>query len=279
MALRELALFAGAGGGILGSILLGWRTVCAVEIDPYCQRVLLQRQIDGCLEPFPIWDDIRTFNGQPWRGCVDIVTGGFPCTDISCAGKGAGINGDQSKLWFEMARIIGEVRPGFVIVENSSLLIHRGLAVVLADLAEVGFDAQWCRISAPECGAPIKKRDRLWLVAWPKSVSERSGFCASESADEWRGRSGDCGCEVAVSDSRGCESGGQSESGRLESSRRYVTYRRGEWVSRKTDWPAEPDVGRVAHGVAHRMDRLRAVGNGQVPRVAALAWEILGDHQ
>lgn len=80
--LNELALFAGGGGGILGSILLGWCTVCAVEIDPYCREVLLSRQRDGCLEPFPIWDDIKTFEGRLWRGHVDIVTGGFPyCTE------------------------------------------------------------------------------------------------------------------------------------------------------------------------------------------------------
>src|ERR1043166_7098544 len=102
--LRELALFAGAGGGLLGSRLCGWRTVCAVEIDDYCRRVLLQRQRDGMLDKFPIWDDVRTFDGRPWRGCVDIVTGGFPCQDISSAGKGAGIDGEKSGLWREFSR-------------------------------------------------------------------------------------------------------------------------------------------------------------------------------
>lgn len=86
----ELALFAGAGGGILGGKLLGWRTVCAVELDAYARRVLLARQRDGCLEPFPIWDDVRTFDGKPWSGKIDVISGGFPCQDISCAGGGAG---------------------------------------------------------------------------------------------------------------------------------------------------------------------------------------------
>jgi len=93
---NELALFAGAGGGILGGKLLGWRTVCAVELDGYARRVLLARQDDGCLPPFPIWDDVRTFDGKPWRGLVDVVSGGFPCQDISVAGGGAGLDGEQS---------------------------------------------------------------------------------------------------------------------------------------------------------------------------------------
>jgi DNA (cytosine-5)-methyltransferase 1 len=94
--MREMALFEGAGGGILGGTILGWRTACAVEIDPYARRVLLARQADGCLEPFPIWDDVTTFDGRPWRGRVDVVSGGFPCQDISAGGKGVGIDGAKS---------------------------------------------------------------------------------------------------------------------------------------------------------------------------------------
>ncbi len=91
--MNELALFAGAGGGILGGHLLGWRTICAVEINPYAASVLCARQNEGLLSPFPIWDDVCTFDGRPWRGRVDVVSGGFPCQDISVAGKGAGIGG------------------------------------------------------------------------------------------------------------------------------------------------------------------------------------------
>ena len=133
--MNELASFAGAGGGILGGKLLGWRTVCAVECEPYPASVLAQRQKDGLLPPFPIWDDVRTFDGKPWRGIVDVVSGGFPCQDISAAGKGAGITGERSGLWMEMARIISEVRPRFAFVENSPTLTSRGLGVVLGDLA------------------------------------------------------------------------------------------------------------------------------------------------
>src|SRR3989442_1487428 len=107
--LRELALFAGAGGGILGSLLLGWRTVCAVELNAFCARRLMQRQNENHLSPFPIWDDVCTFRGRAWRGVVDVVSGGFPCQDISAAGRGAGISGSRSGLWKHFARIIGEV--------------------------------------------------------------------------------------------------------------------------------------------------------------------------
>ena len=112
--MNELALFAGAGGGILGGKLIGWRTVCAVEWQPYAIGVLCQRQNDGILQPFPIWDDVRTFDGRPWRGIVDVVSGGFPCQDISIAGKGAGLDG------------VAE-RDGAGLVEEQRAAVARGL--------------------------------------------------------------------------------------------------------------------------------------------------------
>jgi len=164
--LRELALFAGAGGGILGGHLLGWRTVCAVERDSYAQKVLTARQDDGSLEPFPIWDDVTTFDGHPWRGRVDVVSGGFPCTDLSSEGEGAGIFGTESGLWSEMARIIGEVQPRYAFVENSPMLVVRGLDTVLGDLAALGYDARWGVFSAGDVGAR-HERERCWIVAYP----------------------------------------------------------------------------------------------------------------
>lgn len=150
--MNELHLFAGAGGGILGSELLGMRTVCAVELESYPASVLLARQNDGLLPPFPVWDDVRTFDGRRWRGLVDVVSGGFPCQDISAAGKGAGIDGTRSGLWKEMHRIINEVRPEFAFLENSPLLVGRGLARVLGDLAEIGYDAEWLVLGADDVG-------------------------------------------------------------------------------------------------------------------------------
>ena len=162
--MNELALFAGAGGGILGGKLLGWRTVCAVEWEPYAASVLLARQNDGILPAFPIWDDVQTFDGKPWQGVVDVISGGFPCQDIASNGKGDGINGSRSGLWKEMARIIGEVRPQYVFVENSPMLTRRGLGTVLGDLAKMGFNAEWGVVSAAEVGAH-HKRSRIWIVA------------------------------------------------------------------------------------------------------------------
>jgi len=162
--LRELALFAGAGGGVLGGKLLGWRTVCAVELEPYAASVLVARQNDGILSPFPVWDNVCTFEGRPWRGRVDVVSGGFPCQDISAAGSGAGIDGARSGLWSEFARIIGEVRPRYAFVENSPMLVTRGLGRVLGDLAALGYDCRWTVLGAADVGAP-HRRDRFWLIA------------------------------------------------------------------------------------------------------------------
>ncbi len=261
----ELALFAGAGGGILGSTLLGWHTVCAVEIEPYCREVLLRRQRDGVLPLFPIWDDIRTFDGRPWCGSVDIITGGFPCQDISTAGKGAGLGGEHSGLWTEMARIVGEVRPRYVFVENSPMLTSRGLGRVLGDLAALGFDARWGVVGAVHAGAP-HKRERIWIVADAPCQRRQEGEGYSKQPQE---RTPCCGEVLADSDQAG-----RSHSGTIGSHATFPLFgsfgRRGDW------WETEPNVGRVADGVANRVDRLKAVGNGQVPAVAALAWRILG---
>lgn len=238
--MNELALFAGAGGGILGGLLLGWRTVCAVEIDPYARGVLLARQRDGLLEPFPIWDDVRTFDGRPWRGRVDVVSGGFPCQDISVAGGGAGLDGERSGLWREFARIIGEVRPRYALVENSAALVTRGLDVVLGDLAAMGFDARWGVLGAVDAGAP-HERDRIWIVA----DAYREHGSAGVGDHESRAR-------IRSHDARECR--------RIQG---------GPWMG-----GAPTNAGMVAR-VAARLDRTRTIGNGQVPAVVALAWETL----
>jgi DNA (cytosine-5)-methyltransferase 1 len=180
--MNELHLFAGAGGGILGGKLSGHTCVCAVEIEPYPRQVLLQRQRDGILPKFPIWDDIKTFDGKPWRGKVDIIAGGFPCQDISSAGKGAGIEGERSGLWGEMARVVREVRPRFVFVENSPMLTSRGLHRVLGDLAEMGYDARWGVLGADDTGAP-HRRKRIWILAYTK----HSGRAETENNREYTG--------------------------------------------------------------------------------------------
>ncbi len=268
--MNELALFAGAGGGILGGQLLGWRTVCAVENEPYAASVLAQRQNDGLLPPFPIWDDVRTFDGVPWRGIVDVVSGGFPCQDISAAGKGAGLEGTRSGLWMEMARIIGEVRPRFAFVENSPMLTSRGLGIVLGDLASMGLDARWGVLGANAVGAP-HKRDRIWIVA---DASSRRRGEQEEREVQQPGRTKIKRAGEAVADTDSCN----------KHRRRSIVQVGREWREEKAafdgddaraQWGSEPDVGRVAYGVAARVDRLTAIGNGQVPQCAAEAWRLL----
>ncbi|HDR9358159.1 TPA: DNA cytosine methyltransferase [Burkholderia vietnamiensis] len=238
--MNELALFSGAGGGILGGRLLGWRTVCAVERDAYAAQVLAQRQNDRALEPVPIWSDVETFDGRPWRGIVDIVSGGFPCQDISSSGRKQGLAGERSGLWVEMARIVREVGPRYVFVENSSELLHRGLGDVLGDLAGMGFDARWGVVGGAECGAP-QARSRIWIVA------DSHGF-GREGCAEWN-------CQ-------GPNSGRWPDRDRLALAQRRTR-------------DASSRIRRVDDALAHRMDRTRAAGNGQIPIVAATAFTLL----
>ena len=297
-AMRELALFAGAGGGILGGHQLGWRTVCAVEWEPYAACVLAARQNDGFLQTFPIWSDIQTFDGRAWRGAVDVVSGGFPCQDISVAGKGAGIDGKQSGMWGHMARIIGEVRPRYCFVENVPAILTRGLGRVLSDLAALGYDCRWTVLGAADVGAP-HQRDRFWLVA-TDALHGGHGLDVQSQRLAERGAAADVGRDgaalaVAHGDGerqlqpqgcqreewrRPCDRGGEL----ADTDRKGLAQRQGEpsdtrqeqqAIERADWWLAEPDVGRVVDGVAHRVDRLKALGNGQVPRCAAEAWRLL----
>lgn len=301
--MRELALFAGAGGGILGGKMLGWRTVCAVEIEKYPRNVLLQRQRDGIIDCFPIWDDVRTFDGKPWRGKVDLISGGFPCQDISSAGRGIGIErGERSGLWREYARIIREVRPRYCFVENSPMLASRGLGIVLGDLAALGYDAAWKVLSAGACGAP-HERARMWIVG---KISDTDGLWKQQSQgnqSEGFRRAGDVCEEVADS----AEPRLQERDGEPSGLRGGKRQDKIECLSDATDkrdvrrlgrvgadgpsrprwgddgqgtasdwcrewWAAEPGLGRVVDGVANRVDRIKAIGNGQVPIVAARAF-------
>jgi len=328
--MNELALFAGAGGGILGGHLLGWRTVCAVEWEQYPASVLCARQNDGFLPPLPIWDDVQTFDGKPWRGIVDVVSGGFPCQDISAAGKGAGIDGERSGMWGQMARIIHEVQPKYIFVENSPMLTSRGLGRVLGDLASMGFNARWGVLGAADIGAN-HQRDRIWIVGKTtdptilgshhkknkrimesqrrselhikqsrdtnemgytnndghiateirKSIDERSNTSKTEQnqASQFE-RSSEQYAQMANSR---CKLRSERDATELDSKKKIRTtssiydqssssrFGSANW------WSVEPNVGRVAHGMADRVDRLKAIGNGQVPLCAATAWRILNE--
>lgn len=282
--MNELALFAGAGGGILGGKLLGWNTVAAVEFAPFCTRRLMQHQNEGHLPPFPIWDDVRTFDGRHWNGIVDVVSGGFPCQDISAAGKGAGISGERSGLWGEMTRIIREVEPKWVLVENSPLLVSRGLGTVLGDLAEMGYDAEWGVLGAVDAGAP-HRRDRIWIVAHAKGVGsstrrtpdnkpQRTDWTCGGSeqlahTDKMHVQGHKCG----IPHTKDWRFSGERQIGPQD-----PMHNDQSWWAKDPGDGIEPELGRVAHGVAHRVDRLKAIGNGQVPAVAAMAFRFLSNH-
>ena len=156
--MNELALFAGGGGSILAGHLLGWRTVAAVERDAYCVATLLHRQQEGTLEPFPIWGDIRTFNGRPFRGVVDIITAGFPCQPFSSAGRGRITARD---LWPDAFRVIQQVAPRFVMLEN---VTRKPITKASITLENCGYMVRRARVSAACLAAP-HRRIRYWLVA------------------------------------------------------------------------------------------------------------------
>ena len=242
--MRTMHLFAGVGGGILADMLLGHRPVCAVEIDPYCQAVLLARQADGCIPAFPIWDDARTFDGRPWRGCVDVVAAGFPCQPFSVAGKRAG-SSDERNMWPDTIRILREVGPRYAMLENvPGLLADQYARTIFGDLATMGMDARWGCISARVVGGRILRK-RVFVVATTAKVDLARRFGSwneQRFAEEirWWGKNSPIG-----------------PSGYGPS------------------WTNEPNVGRVAYGVARRVDRIRATGNAQVPGVAATAWRML----
>lgn len=333
MALYTFHLFAGGGGGILADMLLGHIPIGAVEIEDYPRRILLSRQLDGILPYFPIWDDVRTFRRDNPETAPYIcemqkirkklcISGGFPCQDISIAGKGAGIAGRKSGLWREFARIIGEIRPKYVFVENVPPIIRRGLDVILTDFATMGYDAQWGVISAADAGA-FHKRERFWLLAddhllgcqssesaeiAPLEIqqpligsresakysnsnkirqlqpqrclpNERNGIgnlCQDVSHSYGSGQQEQRFAEPAKPEHNGtlCNGGQISQPGV------------GRMVDGMADWMDEIATGtwfdaeehglnRTCDKIPNRTNRLKSLGNGQVPLQAAVAWKML----
>jgi DNA (cytosine-5)-methyltransferase 1 len=223
---HELALFAGVGGGILGGKLLGWRTVCAVEWEPYPASVLCARQNDKVLETFPIWDDVKTFDGKPWRGIVDVVSGGFPCQAYSTAASGRNTADD---LWPEMRRIVADVAPRYVFAENVSRV---AIDQAANDCESMGYKTRAISLSAKDLGAD-HIRERFWLLAYSDHDSELLRSVNAET----------------------------------------------RWVQKLgySIWEGNARSTRVSDGMASRMDRIKATGNGQIPIVAATAWRILSE--
>lgn len=286
--LRTLDLFSGIGGFSLGLERTGgFETVAFCEIEPFCRRVL-SKHWPGV----PIYEDVRELSADTLRrdgiADIDVICGGFPCQDISTAGKRAGLEGERSGLWDEYRRVIGNVRPRFVIVENVTGLLSLGVGTVLRDLAALGYDAIWDCIPACAVGAP-HRRDRIWIVAYATDAVRRAhgrSVACSESESQGKARercvwegdwsAGDDGFtaggkNVADTDRRRGETivKRQSESG--TQSRTCVQGKpSASDVDGSSWWLAEPGMGRMAYGVPARLDRLRALGNAIVPQVAEI---------
>lgn len=232
------SLFSGIGGLDLGLERAGLRCAWQCEIDDYCNRVLEKHWPD-----VPRHRDVRNV-GAHNLAAVNVIAGGFPCQDISNMGQRTGLAGERSGLWFEFARIIGELRPRYVVVENLPDLLVRGMGRVLGDLAAVGYDAEWSIVSACALGAS-HTRERVFIVA--HAGSERW-------AQDGR---------AAITQQRTQACSRQTDNNASNAG----------YANRA--WPAEPAVCRVAYGVSHRLDRLRGLGNAVDPRVAELVGRLV----
>jgi len=256
-------LFAGAGGGLLADLILGHTPVVAVEWDKYACSVLRERVREGWFPDCEVWEgDVRDFDPSEYKGRVDILHAGFPCQDISTAGKQAGIaEGTRSGLYREVLRCGGVIRPDFIFLENVAAITSKGLDQVVKDLAEMGYDCRWCCIRASDVGAN-HFRDRWWALC--RNSDMRSKPTESFN-DEAQGLS-ESGKSHASNPN--CT---QLERGRLSSrgDSKYTNVGVGDW------WKNKPGIHGVDDGVAYRMDRLKAIGNGQVPLQAAVAFRIL----
>jgi DNA (cytosine-5)-methyltransferase 1 len=307
--LNGLDLFSGIGG--LSIALSEWsRPIAYCEINSYCQAVLLSQMAKGSLHIAPIWDDITTLSGEPFHNVIDIIYGGFPCQDISVAGNGKGLEGERSRLFYEIMRLSKEIKPKFIFLENVPAITSRGGLRVVREVTEMGYDCRWCVISAASVGA-LHRRERWFLLGYsqhfrPHGTEERRSVEASvytcekgtEEASESKGAGASevlaresfshatiCNDWKSASES---VSGQESELG-IGSIKTDVANSRCECEGGKEEpgrssfydprcsrfWAVEPSVGRVAHGVPRRVDRIRGLGNAVVPKQAKEAFKIL----
>ncbi len=306
--LRTCHLFAGIGGGLLADLILGHRPIVAVEWEPYACKVLRERAAEGWFPDLHVWEgDVRLFDPSEYAGKVDCIHAGFPCQDISVAGKQAGVSeGTRSGLYREVLRIAGIVRPRYLFLENVAAILSNGLGTVLADLAEMGYDSRWICLRASDVGAP-HHRDRWFLLA------DDSGRRLCESREReiqfTRGAKVVCASEVlADSDSNNGGTGGMGQDSGTDGRNDYGGIRevvsdaeriglqrqgkpfnainKAQAGNRETTesidggfrgfWSVEPGLGRVANGVPNRVGQLKGYGNAQVPLQAATAWRLLG---
>ena len=276
------SLFSGIGGIDLGLERAGMTCAWQVEIDPWCRQVLTKH-----------WPNVRRYEdvsavGGDTLEPVELIAGGFPCQDVSVAGQRAGIqDGNRSGLWSEFHRIIRELRPRYVFVENVPGLLTNGMGRVLGDLADIGYDAEWEVLSAADVGAP-HLRKRVFIVAHTQIVqcngrNDNSRICQQGgTVSKFGNRSRTKDVADAISNATGAtyRSSGRSSEQRWDDEsvgqRDTVGSHTGDGSADVSDaqrerenwWTTEPDVGRVAHGVPQRLDRLKGLGNAVVPQCA-----------
>jgi DNA (cytosine-5)-methyltransferase 1 len=282
--LNTLDLFAGIGGFAFGLERTGgFKTAAFCEIDEKAQMVLKKHWPN-----IPVFGDVTTLTKEKLdeQGItIDIITGGFPCQDISFAGRGAGLEGKRSGLWFEFARLIEEIQPKYAIIENVSALRFRGLDQVLWSLAEIGYDAEWHCIPAKAIGAP-HQRDRIWIIAYPQGRKLDNTECVGcyEKRDDHEEYDGDKFSPTSQHSSSMADTSSSRGSSWLSTERHgqegdsKITYHLGYRLSRWEGghiWSTEPDVGRVANGVPRRVDRLKQLGNAVVPQIPQLIGEAI----
>lgn len=285
--MNVLDLFSGIGGFSLGLERAGMKTVAFCEVDKKCQQVLKKHWA-----AIPIFNDVTTLSSKDLHEPIDLICGGFPCQDISLAGKGAGLAGERSGLWWQFHRLIKEIKPKYIIAENVAALRSRGLDEVLRSLSEVGYDAEWHCIPASAVGAP-HRRDRIWIVSYPNSSMETNGGKCQASQEEGNSRGTEQGGS-GWNNREGCFRGSRKSAedvipyaiNRSSTVRRHwelsdtekttilwSNIRRGtqEFVSR--EWrEGEPRPYGVAHGIPNRVDRIKQLGNAVVPQIP----EIIG---
>lgn len=264
--MNGLALCAAFGGIERGieSILPDYSTVCYVEGETYPVAVLIEKMERGRIHPAPIWSDVRTFDGSRWRGSVDIITGGFPCQPHSKAGKLRGKD-DPRNLWPDVVRIISEVRPRIIFMENVANINNTYGAEIIGDLAKMGFDAAWCVVRASDVGAP-HRRARWFLLAYPHDSAEyvMSVYGSLTSPQEY---------EQVIHDA-------YPNRGGFSKIKQRIHGGQSDFIGichKSKHWEVEPRLARLVDGVANWTHRVRGAGNGVVPQQAAYAFQILAE--
>lgn len=293
--LQSVSLFSGYAGLDL-ALQEYFKPIMYCDIERYSQAMLLSRMDDGLIPFAPIWNDVTTLDGEQFKGLVDAIIGGFPCQDISTAGKGDGLGGKRSGLFYEVVRLTKEIHPTFVFLENVPAIRTRGLEQVIKEFTQMGYDCRWTMLSAASVGANHQRERWFFLAKLSNTLCERleGQRISSRISQKIYESNSDLplckhgrGSEDAKTDRDNFEkrlanssSIGLEGSGRLsdtignEALKRWQTdgTRLSSW---KKIWSAEPSVGRVANGTPFRVDRIKALGNGVVPLQAKVAFEKL----